>query len=230
MSESFLASNTNHYEKLFCTVLFLLEEDLAFTKLQSLMKLQKNNGLGLMSLDKISHVACAEFAEIIVEVIQDKIGEFINQSRFHTISGDTSKSRKTTEDKELAFLTFLADGFKGIVPVTILLKCQRLKDFGSGKAEVTLSAMIGTLSVYSPKEIFLRKIICVIADGASVNFGHHQGALSKLSEMVCWNLPTLHDFNHKLKLTMKDSYTTDKTFTEIKEMLDVLHRLFKNSG
>ena len=109
-----------------------------------------------MSLDKINHVACAEFAEIIVDVIQDKIGEFINQSWFHTISGDTSKSRKTTEDKELAFLTFLADGFKGIVPVTILLKCQRLKDFGSGKAEVTLSAMIGALSVYSPKEIFLR--------------------------------------------------------------------------
>ena len=39
VSESFLANNTNHYKKLFCTVLFLLEEELAFTKLQLLMKL-----------------------------------------------------------------------------------------------------------------------------------------------------------------------------------------------
>ena len=229
VSKSFLASNTNHYKKLFCTVLFLLE-DLAFTKLQPLMKLQKNNGLGFMSLDKINHVACAEFAKIIVEVIQDKIAEFINLSRFHTISGDASKSRKTTVDKKLVFLKFLADGFKGIVPVTVLLKCQRLKDFGSGKAEGTLSAMINALSVYTPKETFLRKLICAVADGASVNFGRHQGALTKLSEMVCWNLPTSYDFNHKLKLAMKDSYITGKTFTEIKEMLDVLHRLFKNSG
>ena len=69
VTDSFLASNTNHYEKLFRTVLFLLEEELVFTKLQPLMKLQKNNDLGLMSLNKINHVACAEFAEIIAEVI-----------------------------------------------------------------------------------------------------------------------------------------------------------------
>ena len=80
VSKSFLASNTNHYEKLFRTFLFLLKEQLAFTKLQPLMKHQENSGLGLMSLDKINHAACAEFAKIIAEVIQHKITEFINQS------------------------------------------------------------------------------------------------------------------------------------------------------
>ena len=230
VSDSFLASNANHYEELFRTISFLLEQELVFTKLQPLMKLQKNNDLGLMSLDKINDVVCAEFAEIIAEVIQDKIVEFINQSRFHTTSGDASEPRKTTEDKELVFLKFLADGFKGIVPVTVLLKCQRLKDFGSGNAEGTLSAMIDALSVFSPKETFLKKLICGVADAASVNFGRHQGAITKLSEMVGWDLPTLHCFNHKLELAMSDSYTSDKTFTEIKGMLYVLHRLFKNSG
>ena len=105
-----------------------------------------------------------------------------------------------------------------------------MKDFGGGNTEGTLSAMTDALSVYSPKETFLKKLICAVTDGASVNFGCHQGALTKLSEMVGWDLPTLHCFNHKLELAMKDSYTSDKTFTEIKEMLDVLHRLFKNSG
>ena len=103
VSESFLASNTNHYEKLFRAVLFLLEEQLAFTKLQPLMKLQKNNGLGLMSLDKINHVACAEFAEIIAEVIQDKIAEFINQSRFHTIQEMQVSQAKQQRIKNLYF-------------------------------------------------------------------------------------------------------------------------------
>ena len=82
-----------------------------------------------MSLDKINHVACAEFAEIIAEVIQDNIAEFINQSRFHTISGDASESSKTYFYLYISyfylfliiFLKFLADGFKGIVPVTVLL-------------------------------------------------------------------------------------------------------------
>ena len=55
------------------------------------MKLQKNNGLGLMCLDQINHVACTEFAEIIAEVIQYKIAEFINQFQFHTISGNASE-------------------------------------------------------------------------------------------------------------------------------------------
>ena len=35
--------------------------------------------------------------------------------------------------------------------------------------------------------------------------------------------------NHKLELAMKDSYTVDHTFVEIKEMLDVLFILLKNS-
>ena len=93
-----------------------------------------------------------------------------------------------------------------------------MKDFGSGNAEGTLSAMIDALSVFSPKETFLKKLICGVADGASVNFGRHQGAITKLSEMVRWDLPTLHCFNHKLELAMRDSYTSDKTFTKIKGM------------
>ena len=101
---------------------------------------------------------------------------------------------------------------------------------GDGNAEGTHSAVIDALSIYSPKETFLKKLICAVADGASVNFGHHQGALTKLSEMVGWDLPPLHCFNHKLELAMKDSYASDKTFTEIEEMLNVLHRLFKNDG
>ena len=126
------------------------------------MKLQKNNGLGLMSLDQINHVACTEFAEIIAEVIQYKIAEFINQFQFHTISENASES--TREDKDLVFLKFLADGFKGILPVIVLLKCQTLKDFVGGNAEGTLSAMIDVLSVYSPRETFLKKLICAVAD------------------------------------------------------------------
>ena len=36
--------------------------------------------------------------------------------------------------------------------------------------------------------------------------------------------------NHKLELAMKACYTGDHTFVKIKEMLDVLFRLFQNSG
>ena len=154
----------------------------------------------------------------------------IEQSRFLTISGDASEARKTSEEKELVFSKILATGFKGVVPITVLLKCQSLKDFGGGTSKGTLDAMLNALSLYASQEVIFKKIICAVADGAAVNFGRHSGALVILSELVGWNLPTIHCMNHKLELAMKDSYSDDRTFTDIKDMLDVLFRLFKNSG
>lgn len=63
ISESFLPSNPDHHTKLLCSVLFLLKEKLAFIKLKPNIKLQKANGLLIMSVNKINYKVCAELAE-----------------------------------------------------------------------------------------------------------------------------------------------------------------------
>ena len=114
VSESFLLSNTDHYTKLFRSVLSSLEEEFAFIELKPIVGLQKANGLPIMFANKINDKAFAELAEIISEDVKDKVSYFINQSRFNTISGDPSKARKTGEEKELVFLKILTDCIKGV--------------------------------------------------------------------------------------------------------------------
>ena len=210
--------------------MFLLEEELAFTKLNPLIALQKNNGARITSNNKVNHVACGEFAEIIAEVVHDFVKDLIEKSNFATISGDASEARKTSEEKELVFSRLIASGCHGVVPVTVLLKCQRLKDFGGGTSDGTFTAMNGAMESYVSSEKFISKLVCAVADGASVNFGKHSGALTQLCQLTAWDIPRIHCMNHKLELAMKDSYTNNKTFSEIKDMLDVLFRMFRNSG
>ena len=67
-------------------------------------------------------------------------------------------------------------------------------------------------------------LICLCADGASVNFGIHEGAIRKMIDFVDWALPFIfHCLNHRLELGMKDAYESYDMFEKIKEMLDILH-------
>lgn len=56
---------------------------------------------------------------------------------------------KTRKEKELVVLKILADCFKYVLPITFLLKCQKLKDFQSGTSNNTLSVMIDAYHTYS---------------------------------------------------------------------------------
>ena len=141
-----------------------------------------------MSADKINDKACAELTEMIFEVVKDKILSFINQSWFSRISGDANEARKTGEEKVLVFLKFLADGFKGVLPITLLLKCQRLKGFGGGTSKGTFNAMIDAYHTYSSNNSLTKQLTCAVADGASINFGCHPWPFIKLSRLVGWEL------------------------------------------
>ena len=57
-----------------------------------------------MSADKINDKACgAELAEIISEVVKDKVSYFINQSWFSTISGEATEAKKWAMKKNWSF-------------------------------------------------------------------------------------------------------------------------------
>ena len=73
-------------------------------------------------------------------------------------------------------------------------------------------------------------LICIAADGARVNFGKHHGAVNIMKELVGWDLYHIHCTNHQLKLSIKESFKKENAFNDLKEMLDTLYQLFRNSG
>ena len=58
------------------------------------------------------------------------------------------------------FLKLLAKEFSGYVPVTFLLKCQRLKDFGGASAEGTFKVMLDALRLYFPSDELVKNSLC----------------------------------------------------------------------
>ena len=76
---------------------------LALIKLKPIVKLQKANGLPIMTANKINEKACAELAEIISEIVKDKVLYFINLTWFSAISGMPAKQEKPTKKKNWSF-------------------------------------------------------------------------------------------------------------------------------
>ena len=230
VDEQISSASKGYYEKLFRSVLYLVEEELAFNKLKGLMDLQMRNGVRFGTTDKINNFACVEMVDIICEVIVDMMKGFFKNANFVSLTGDASEARKTSEEKELVYGKLLVEGFKGYVPCTFLLRCQSLKKFGGGTASGTFEAMKDAVLLYVDAEKFKQMLICLTADGASVNFGKYNGALKLMSEFVGWEVFRIHCANHRLELSMKDAFIENNTFLEIKEMLDTLYRMFRNSG
>ena len=227
-------NSSNYYKVLFCSVLFMLEEELAFTKIPKLIKLQKDSGLKLSYNDKLNMKTAVEMKVILFEVILSRVWDYCSKSNFFSLSGDASEARETGKSKELVFLKILVNGYQGFVPVNFLMKCQRLRHFGGGEgggsAIGMLEAMLGMVECYLPREDFLSKLVCLVADGTSINFGEISGALTTIAELVEWDVPRIHCLNHRLELAMKDAYQGEQDFLKLKEMVDTLFRFFKHNG
>ena len=229
VDEILMKSSQHYYEVLFHSVLTIIEE-MAFQKLKPIMELQMKNGVKFGSTDKCDAKACAEFIDVLLEVVQNFMKKFIGNSKFIPLSGDASEARKTSSEKELVFCKILVKGFKGYIPCTFLLKCHSLKDFGGADAKRTFKAILDAIMTYISEEEFKQRlIVCVLME--QVNFGIHEGAIRKMIDFVDWALPFIfHCLNHRLELGIKDAYESYDMSEKIKEMLDILHPLFKNHG
>ena len=67
------------------------------------------------------------------------------------------------------------------------------------------------------------------ADGASVNFGVHNGVLTQLKIERPW-LVNIHCVNHRLELAIKDGMLQIEQFQSCDRLYTILFYLFKNSG
>ena len=121
-------SSYTYFEKLFRTVLFLVEEEIAVTKLKSLITLPMKNGLKFGSTDKWNNKTFREIVDILAKVIRDFMKGYFAEGNFLALSGDASESRKT-EEKKLVFRKILVNGKNGFAQCMFFLKCLSLKEF-----------------------------------------------------------------------------------------------------
>ena len=103
-------------------------------------------------------------------LIKDDIKCILNSASFFCGEMDGSEARKTKEEKELVFSKLVIKG----QPVELLLKCQKMSDFGGVDAGANKSAFDDAFcgkDYALAEERFEKLLIGVCADEASVNMG-----------------------------------------------------------
>ena len=78
--------------------MFITEEELAFSKLESLMKTVRNKWLKFGSTSKL-----CEIIDILCDVVKERVKRPFENSHFISLPGDACKARKTSEEKEIIF-------------------------------------------------------------------------------------------------------------------------------
>ena len=138
---------------------------------------------------------------------------------------DGSQPRKTGHEKELLYAKVVIRG----QAVALLLKCIHMDGYGSDEADLKRAVDDTITSEYINEEQYKIKLVCVCADGASVNMGRYKGAVTNIKKTRPWLLD-IHCSNHRLELAVQDAFKEDATFTKVDELLVQLYQLTKNSG
>jgi len=225
--QQFLAiSAEKNYLHLFNTAFDVAMAEMSFSQFPLIIKMQKRNGVQFAP-GKDDRFACAEFVHFLAEAIREDIKQILNSASFFCGEMDGSEARKTKEEKELIYAKVVIRG----QPVELLLKCQRMSDFGGVDAAATKSAFdqAFTKEYGLADDRFGSLLIGVCADGASVNMGRLHGACTEMKSNRIW-LKIIHCVNHRLELAMGDAFSSNKAFENLDNMMIKIFYLFKNSG
>ena len=168
-----------------------------------------------------------EFVHHLAEAIRYKIKNMLVSGAGFSLLCDGSQARKTKSEKELVLVRCVKDG----QPVFLTLALQNIDDYGDATADhlkASLDDLFQDLNV--PADVYSKLMVSVIADGASVNFGVHNGLLTQLVKADRPWLLTVHCICHRVELAIKDSLLKVQLFADIKDILISIYYLMKRSG
>jgi len=106
-----------------------------------------------------------------------------------------------------------------------------MSEFGGADVE---SLKMGIDSVFGdngniPLKDYTTKLVSATSDGANVNLGIYNGAITMMKADRPW-LKTIHCANHRLELVLKDAVKEIRPFQDCDKMYLTMYFLFKNSG
>lgn len=215
------------YKTHFFTAVHIVLKEKPLTDFESLIAPQKKNGVKFVT-GKLTHHRCREFIGYLSKAIREDASAILQNANFFGCEQDGSEAHKTREEKELVFSKVVIRG----KPVELLLKCPKMSDFGGVSAALTKAAIDDAFSEYGVQNNnkYATCLVSACADGASVNMGRLNGALTTLKrENRPWLL-IIHCSAHRIELAVKDTFRDSGEFERIDDMMLNLHIFFKNSG
>ena len=216
-----LESNKTIYSILMNTALTIALEEMSFLKFKPLFELQMRNGVKFSTgMQKLNRFMCAELITILASVVREMVKELVcsDATHFICLAGDRTEARKTREEKELVFAKFPGTGRKRACTNYMSSRMLPNARFSLVRlTDATFKVMKDALISYTPSEEVakaMRVIVC--ADGASVNFGVHNGSLTQLKEWSGNEPLLMHCLSHRLELAIKVAFELDSSFKEFK--------------
>ena len=116
-----------------------------------------------------------EYIHYIADAIWEKVGGLLANKKFIAVLSVGSQAKKTNNEKELILLIE-----KEGVPIYLLASLLEMADFGGTDAHSLKNALDSVFSDTGnvPLADYDTKLVSVTSDGANVNLGVYNGALT----------------------------------------------------
>lgn len=165
------------YRRLFVTALHVVLSERPLSDFPDLIDLQKKNGLKFFSEGGKSHdKACAQFIQFLADSMLEDLRQIMKNVAFFSLTMDGSQPRKTGHEKELLYSKVVIRG----KTVELLLKCIHMDDYGSDANDLKRAVDEVITTDYGLEREYKDHLVCVCADGASVNTEKYNGEPKKL--------------------------------------------------
>ena len=202
----------------FNSAYYLAKLERPFSDYPHLLTLQGKNKVQNIGKSYATDRAAGVFTDYIAKDIQNSLIDDLSKASFYSILSDGSTDSSVTE-QELVFVLYLLDG----VPSTKFLSIESVEH---GNAEGIYQSIkkaferIGILDLS-------KHVVGLNVDGAAVNTGIHSSVSTMIKSDSPW-LQTVHCFNHRLELGVKDCFA-NTAFEKIDTMLIKLYYLYQIS-
>ena len=138
---------------------------------EDLIEFQQKNGLKFLQ-GKSHEKSCAEFIDVLADTLKKNIKLILLQVSAFSLAFDVLQPRKTGAEKELLYSKHAIFG----EAVELLLECIHVDDYGGDPCDLKHAIDVIIFTRYNiPIECYIKLLVFVCADGASVNMGKYRG-------------------------------------------------------
>ena len=211
--------NLDKCVKLFDIAYTVAYKELPFTMYPTLIRLEKKHGVDLGET-YANRKACATFIDEINGVMVQELKEDIGIRPLYCSIAFDGSTDKAANEKEICSMRFVNKG-------EVEDKLLSIVHLAEADSATIYSSLVDTLTKYnlSPEE----NLVAAAADGASVNFGHVNGVLTRLKELSPWLVET-HCVAHKFELALKDAFKGTYFSDVIDDTLSKMYSIYHRSG
>ena len=203
----------------FNTAYHIAKSEQPYSDYPGLLDLQFKNGVQAFNSYKNDRAA-AQFVDVIADELKDNLIKLLTNARYISLLTDGSTDSSTIEE-ELIYVLFLDQDGRPKVKFLSVEEPEHASAEG-------LKEAIGLAFSRIDFSDFHLKLHGFNVDGASVNMGVSKGLAALLCQQSPW-LTTVHCFNHRFELAIKDAFK-GTFFDEIDTFLTKLFYLYKKSS